>query len=587
MLAWASRPGAHRAHPLTVRLVKGAYWDHEIVQARQHGWSRPVFEVKADCDLNFEELTRRLIDARGRSALAVGSHNLRSVAHAVAYNRLTGGEDADLELQVLRGLGDPLQEALAAHGLPRPRLLPGRGPRGRHGLPRAPAAGEHEQRLVPAGPGAGRRRLDDLAGPARPPREAVRERAGPGAPARARARRARRRPGVARRASCRCASGGDDDRLRRPLPARTAWWRPPPRRPPPTSTRALDAASAASRRWRDTPAAERAAILVARRRRPARAPAARRRPGAARVRQAVARGRRRRLRGDRLPRVLRRAARSSSTAARAPADARASATRCATRRAASSPSSRRGTSRWRSRSAWRPPALATGNAVVLKPAEQSPGCALLLRQALARPASPTASSAAHRLRRGRRRARRRPARPHDRLHRLQRGRPRDHPRRPPRSATGQHHLKRVVAEMGGKNAVIVDSDADLDEVVPALISSAFTFAGQKCSAAARVLVHESIHDALVERLAGAIELLEVAPAERPPIDVPAVIEAESRDRHAQFVDLARPRGPRRRLGHRRPRRRLLRAADAGLPTCRRPPSCCAPRSSPRCSPSSA
>ena len=48
---------------------------------------------------------------------------------------------------------------------------------------------------------------------------------------------------------------------------------------------------------------------------------------------------------------------------------------------------------------------------------------------------------------------------------------------------GQKHLKRVVAEMGGKNCVIVDSDADLDEVVPALVRSAFAYAGQKCSAA--------------------------------------------------------------------------------------------------------
>jgi proline dehydrogenase len=112
--------GARRAQPLTVRLVKGAYWDHEIVQAQQHGWEAPVFDVKADCDLNFESLTRRLIDARADGCgirVAIASHNLRSVAHAIAYSRLTGGDDADLELQVLRGLGDPLQEAIARQGL--------------------------------------------------------------------------------------------------------------------------------------------------------------------------------------------------------------------------------------------------------------------------------------------------------------------------------------------------------------------------------------------------------------------------------------------------------------------------------------
>ncbi|MEA2404585.1 MAG: proline dehydrogenase [Thermoleophilaceae bacterium] len=114
ILEWAA--AADRAQPLVVRLVKGAYWDHEVVEARQQGWRPPVFEDKAECDRNFEELTRRLLDARPDVRVAVASHNLRSVAHAIAYNRSTGGDDADLELQVLRGLGDDLQHALAASG---------------------------------------------------------------------------------------------------------------------------------------------------------------------------------------------------------------------------------------------------------------------------------------------------------------------------------------------------------------------------------------------------------------------------------------------------------------------------------------
>jgi proline dehydrogenase len=115
MLEWAR--ATSRAQPLVVRLVKGAYWDHEVVEARQHGWSPPVFERKADCDRNFEELTRRLLDARPLVRVAIGSHNLRSVSHAIAYNRASGGDDGDLELQVLRGLGDDLGNALAAAGL--------------------------------------------------------------------------------------------------------------------------------------------------------------------------------------------------------------------------------------------------------------------------------------------------------------------------------------------------------------------------------------------------------------------------------------------------------------------------------------
>lgn len=117
VLDWAGAAGAARAHPLTVRLVKGAYWDHEIVEAAQHGWTAPVFEVKADSDRNFEQLTRRLLDSRPALRPAIASHNLRSLAHAIAYDELAGGDGSDLELQVLRGLGDPLQHALAAQGL--------------------------------------------------------------------------------------------------------------------------------------------------------------------------------------------------------------------------------------------------------------------------------------------------------------------------------------------------------------------------------------------------------------------------------------------------------------------------------------
>ena len=115
LLAWARE--TPRASPLVVRLVKGAYWDHEVVEARQHGWSTPVFEDKADCDRNFEALTRTLLDARPAVRVKIASHNLRSVAHAIAYNHLRGGRDRDLELQVLRGLGDELAEALRADRL--------------------------------------------------------------------------------------------------------------------------------------------------------------------------------------------------------------------------------------------------------------------------------------------------------------------------------------------------------------------------------------------------------------------------------------------------------------------------------------
>jgi predicted delta-1-pyrroline-5-carboxylate dehydrogenase group 2 len=108
--------------------------------------------------------------------------------------------------------------------------------------------------------------------------------------------------------------------------------------------------------------------------------------------------------------------------------------------------------------------------------------------------------------------------------------------------TSERHFKAVVAELGGKNCVIVDGDADLDEVVPAVIGSAFNYAGQKCSAASRLLVHESIADGLLERLAGAVRSLLVDQAQTPGVDVPPVIEREAAERVARYVQLARESG---------------------------------------------
>jgi RHH-type proline utilization regulon transcriptional repressor/proline dehydrogenase/delta 1-pyrroline-5-carboxylate dehydrogenase len=106
-----------RRQPLTIRLVKGAYWDHEVIDAQLNGWTVPVWNEKRATDRQFELLTRRLIDASPMIRLAIGSHNLRSVAHALAYARAVGVKASDVEFQVLRGLGDDLQAALQHSGL--------------------------------------------------------------------------------------------------------------------------------------------------------------------------------------------------------------------------------------------------------------------------------------------------------------------------------------------------------------------------------------------------------------------------------------------------------------------------------------
>src|SRR3712207_6783420 len=86
VVAWSSR----RAVPITVRLVKGAYWDTETVKARAEGWPVPVYERKEETDANYERCVRLLHDHHGSVRAAFGSHNLRSLAYAVAYARRLG-----------------------------------------------------------------------------------------------------------------------------------------------------------------------------------------------------------------------------------------------------------------------------------------------------------------------------------------------------------------------------------------------------------------------------------------------------------------------------------------------------------------
>jgi proline dehydrogenase len=105
-----------RGVPLTIRLVKGAYWDHERVLASQRGWEAPVWGEKRESDACFERLTERLIDTRDRVRPAIATHNLRSLAQAVARLERCGGRPEELELQVLRGLGDEIAVGLSRLG---------------------------------------------------------------------------------------------------------------------------------------------------------------------------------------------------------------------------------------------------------------------------------------------------------------------------------------------------------------------------------------------------------------------------------------------------------------------------------------
>jgi RHH-type proline utilization regulon transcriptional repressor/proline dehydrogenase/delta 1-pyrroline-5-carboxylate dehydrogenase len=105
-----------------------------------------------------------------------------------------------------------------------------------------------------------------------------------------------------------------------------------------------------------------------------------------------------------------------------------------------------------------------------------------------------------------------------------------------KTPAGQDHVKRVIAEMGGKNAVIVDSDADLDEAVKGVVDSAFGYQGQKCSAGSRAVVLEPVYEAFLARLIEATKSLKVGPAEAPGCAVGPVINEDARDKIEAMIE---------------------------------------------------
>lgn len=104
---------------------------------------------------------------------------------------------------------------------------------------------------------------------------------------------------------------------------------------------------------------------------------------------------------------------------------------------------------------------------------------------------------------------------------------------------GQKHLKKVIAEMGGKNALIVDESADLDQAVIGVVQSAFGYSGQKCSACSRVIVLEPIYHAFLQRLVEATKSLNIGEAELPSTQVGPVIDVNARDRILEYIEIGK------------------------------------------------
>jgi RHH-type proline utilization regulon transcriptional repressor/proline dehydrogenase/delta 1-pyrroline-5-carboxylate dehydrogenase len=127
LIRWARK---HKRR-IGVRLVKGAYWDSEIAWAKQKNWPIPVYLDKAETDASYERLTRLLLENHDIIDAAFGSHNLRSLAHAIVTAKIIGLPSNGYEIQMLYGMAEPVRQAIVQYGqrvrvyLPVGELLPG------------------------------------------------------------------------------------------------------------------------------------------------------------------------------------------------------------------------------------------------------------------------------------------------------------------------------------------------------------------------------------------------------------------------------------------------------------------------------
>jgi RHH-type proline utilization regulon transcriptional repressor/proline dehydrogenase/delta 1-pyrroline-5-carboxylate dehydrogenase len=583
LVAWARGRGT----PVTVRLVKGAYWDYETARARLEGWPVPVWEAKPETDAAFERVTALLMDAPDVIHLAVASHNIRSVAHALALREALGLPQAQLEFQALYGMATPLVRALAERGervriyMPFGELIPGMAYLVRRLLENTSNESflrrgflEHEPReMLLADPAT-------LLGPARPEPVLTDERRSPDAgsepcsvPATPASRRAEWEglpAGFSSEPHTDFSLTGGRDRFATALATvRRQLGRRYPlviggRRVQTTGELtslnpscpdevvgitgsasvedvdgAVQAADQAWPAWRDLGASARADLLgrVANLMRESRPELAAWmvyeagkpwREADADVaeaidfleyyrRQAVDLLEPRRL--GRLPGEVNHYLREPRGVVGVIAPWNFPLAILTGMTAA---------------------ALATGNTVVMKPAEQTPVIAAKLMELFEAAGLPPGvvsyvpglgEIAGDRLVK------------HPTVRFIAFTGSLDVGSRIYAAAAllpaGARHLKRVVAEMGGKNAVIVDDDADLDEAVQGIIASTFGYAGQKCSACSRVIAVGAAHDRLVERLAEAARAVPMGRADEPGTIVGPVIDAASRERIEAYIELGK------------------------------------------------
>ncbi len=567
LLAWAAEKGVR----ISVRLVKGAYWDYETVRAGQNGWEVPVWTIKAESDAAFERQARKILENHRICHFACASHNIRTIAAVMEMAQELNVPDDRYEFQLLYGMAEPVRKGILKVAgrvrlyAPYGHMVPGMGYLVRRLLENT--ANESFLRRSFAGEARIEQLLEDPAVTAEREREArspgpEQERTGPGGlpPFRnepmADFTRADHRAAFPKALAqvreqcgktCPLFINGRDVTTGDLLPTEN------PNRPSEVlgqicqaSTKEVDdaiaAAVAAFPAWRDTAPRTRADYLLKA------AEAARSRIFELSARQILEIGKqwdqayadvaeaidfleyyaREMVRlGE--PRQLGHAPGELNHYFYEPKGVAAVIApwnfplAISTGMAAA--------------------ALVTGNCVVYKPSGLTPlmGRCLteLFREAGLPPGvfnytpGPSAAMGDYLV---------------------------DHPdvsliaftgsletglriiERAARVQPGQANVKKVICEMGGKNAIIIDDDADLDEAVPHVLASAFGFQGQKCSACSRVIVLDAIHDRFAERLVAMARAATVGPPEDPAHLMGAVAEEKAATRIREYIELGKTEG---------------------------------------------
>jgi RHH-type transcriptional regulator, proline utilization regulon repressor / proline dehydrogenase / delta 1-pyrroline-5-carboxylate dehydrogenase len=559
LIRWAR---AHR-RPIGVRLVKGAYWDSEIAWAKQKNWPIPVFVEKAETDANYERLTRLLLENHDIVEAAFGSHNLRSIAHAIVTAKHLGVAGNGYEIQTLFGMAEPVRQAIVQTGrrvrvyLPVGELIPGiaylirrlmENTSNTSFLRQTYADQKESDRLIEA-PAPKTRpesaaRLKKAEHPGRFVNEPPLDFARPENRARfaAAIRAVEEKLGQSHPL---WISGGERETESwiesvNPADPEQIVGRFPAGRAK-DADEAIEAAESFFPSWRATPAGERAAILF----RAAAIMRERRFELAAWEVFEVGKGWRE-ADGDVIEaidyleyygREMIRLAKPRLTE-RVPGESNVYLYEPRGIAVIIAP--------------WNFPlailagmtaaALVAGNCAIVKPAEQSPVMGFHLLDILRQAGLPPLACqllqgggelGAHLVR-------------HRSVHLIAFTGSREVGLEILREAythqPGQQHVKRVVCEMGGKNAIVVDADADLDEAITHIIESAFGYQGQKCSAASRLILVDAVHDRLLARLVEAAKSLKIGAPKDPRHFIGPVIDAAAHARIAGYIDLGKREG---------------------------------------------